>query len=184
MKRVVTALAISLSFSFAMAEEKLSMSASDVALYAEAENPGEMYIFKGEDIFKKELKATESELAKFFGVEESHLAKEIASFPKYMKKVDRVVALDQALQIFMLEKGLTPYKLADKNMVNLLLFVKSLANDENININLEDKHLKEYYKMGEELFNTKRGMRGAYLVTLVIIHKLRDRDLECRICQI
>lgn len=152
-------LALSVATSAALAEEALSMSDADRALYSADENPGDLYIAKGEDIFKQVV-GKPSDLAAFLGVAPKELGKELATYPKFLDKANMVVALDQMLQLYMSTKGLKPYKLSSNEMVMLSSYVKSLANDEKVAINLNDPRVAAYYKEGETLYNQRRGTRG------------------------
>jgi sulfur-oxidizing protein SoxA len=61
----------------------------------------------------------------------------------------------------MIEKKQEPFKLKSGDMFAMLGYVKSLANDEKINIDIAaDEHIKAAYKLGKEVYETKRGGRG------------------------
>ncbi|MGE4296275.1 MAG: sulfur oxidation c-type cytochrome SoxA [Campylobacterales bacterium] len=146
---------------FLMAEEDLSMTEADKAMYEEMteNNPAEIFLMEGEELLSNNV-GGEAGLAKFMGVKEDNLAKELATYPKYVKKIGMVVGIDQLLQAAMAENGKKPFKLASKEMVYMGAYVKSLANEEPINLDLSDKHTKEYLKLGEEVYHTRRGGRG------------------------
>ncbi len=139
--------------------ENLSMSDKDKELYSSDENPGELYVSKGEEIFKKTFGSTD-ELAKFLGVEKSKLPDELATYPKYLPKAGKVVALDQMLQLAMHEKGLKPFKLTSDDMVFMSAYVFSLANDRKLNVDTASEPAKEAYEYGKKIYYTQRGLRG------------------------
>lgn len=139
--------------------DNLSMSDADKQLYSSDENPGDLYVAKGEDIFKKTFGSTKA-LADFLGVEQKALAAEIAAYPKYLKKAGNVVALDGMLQQAMSEKGLKPFKLTSEEMVQMSSFVKSLANGQKIAVDTTSPNAAKYFKLGEQTYMTARGGRG------------------------
>lgn len=159
MKKLALTVTFATLLSLPLAAENLSMSDKDKELYSSDENPGELYVSKGEAIFKKTFKSTE-ELAKFLGVEKSKLAAELATYPKYLPKAGKVVALDQMLQLAMSERGLAPYKLTSDDMVFMSAYVFSLANDQKLNVDTTGEHAKEYYDYGKKIYYTQRGLRG------------------------
>ncbi len=65
MKKLALTAALAALLSCSSFGETLSMSDKDKELYASDENPGDLYVSKGEAIFKKTFGANE-ELAKFF----------------------------------------------------------------------------------------------------------------------
>jgi len=143
------------------AGEQFSMSAADKAMYEEMQenNPAEIYVEEGGEIVEEELGGDEA-LAKFLGVSEKELPKEIAKFPKYVDKLGNVVGLDQVLQAMEVEQGKKRTKLKSGKMFSMLAYVKSLANGEIPNIDLNETHEKESYDLGKKVFMVKRGGRG------------------------
>ncbi|HHB95357.1 MAG TPA: sulfur oxidation c-type cytochrome SoxA, partial [Campylobacterales bacterium] len=138
-----------------------AMSDADRAMYKEMleNNPADIFVDEGSELFE-EL-GDEKALAKFLGVKEKDLAKYIAGFPRYIKKLGNVVGLDQVLQAMQVEQGKKKYKLKSTKMFSMLAYVKSLANDEVPNINTKaDKHIKASYELGKKTFMTPRGGRG------------------------
>jgi len=145
-----------------MAEEKLSMSDADKAMYEEMleNNPADVYVSEGEELIEEQLGGTAG-FAKFLGVDEEELPEYLAGFPRYIEKIGMVVAIDQAIQAAQAANGKTPYKLKSSEMDALGAYVKSLANDVAINIDVTaDKHIKEMYELGKVTFETRRGGRG------------------------
>jgi len=58
-------------------------------------------------------------------------------------------------------QGKEKTKLKSGKMFSMLAYVKSLANDELINIDVEaDEHIKASYALGKKTFMTARGGRG------------------------
>jgi L-cysteine S-thiosulfotransferase len=143
----------------AFAADNLSMSDADKQLYSSDENPGDLYVEKGETLFKKTFGSTKV-LADFLGVQPQDLAAEIASYPKFLPKVGDVVALDGMLQQAMHEKGLVPLKMTSEDMVQMMSYVKSIANGKKVTVDTKSEHAAAYYKLGEETYNTRRGLRG------------------------
>ena len=144
-----------------VAEEKLSMTKADRALYQEMleNNPADIFVEEGAELLD-ELGGEEA-LAKFLGVKEKDLPKYIATFPRYIDKIGMVVALDQMLQASMYDQGKKPYKLKSSEMDALAAFVKSLANGQKIAIDVNaNEHMKKAYKLGKEMFELRRGKRG------------------------
>lgn len=157
-KILLTATALSL-FSLPMMAENLSMSDKDKELYSADENPGDLYVDKGAQIFKKTF-GSEAELAKFLGVESAKLPDELTTYPKYLPKAGMVVSIDQMLQLAMHEKGLKPFSLTSQDMVFMSSYVFSLANDKKMNVDTTGEHAKEYYEYGKKVYHTQRGERG------------------------
>lgn len=157
--KIILTLALFSSLSFC--GEQFSMSDADRALYEEMKenNPADIMLADGEELF--EDIGGEKALAKFLGVSENDLPSYIAGFPRYVKKIGLVVGLDQVLQAMMYDKGKKPFKLKSKKMFNMVAYVKSIANDEKINIDVNaDPYIKAMYKLGKKVFMTKRGGRG------------------------
>ena len=160
MKRVILPLALLVTM--ATAGEQFAMSDADRAMYKEMleNNPADIYVEEGGEILEEQL-GGEAALAKFLGVSEKALPKEIASFPKYVKKLGNVVGLDQVLQAMQIAQGKEKFKLKSGKMFSMLAYVKSLANDEIPNIKIDaDKHIKASYALGKKTFMTARGGRG------------------------
>lgn len=159
MKRAILAAAFAASLVCPAFAENLSMSDKDKQLYSSDENPGELYVSKGEAIFKKTF-GSAAELANFLGVDKTKLSAELATYPKYLPKAGKVVAIDQMLQLAMAEKGLKPFKLTSNDMVFMSSYVFSLANDEKLNVDTTGEHAKEAYEYGKKIYFTRRGARG------------------------
>ena len=159
MKRVILPLALLLTM--ATAGDQFAMSDADRAMYKEMleNNPADIFVEEGGEILEEEL-GGDAALAKFLGVNENDLPKEIATFPKYVKKLGNVVGLDQVMQAMQAEQGKKITKLKDKKMFSMLAYVKSLANEEVPNIDLSEPHEKEAYELGKKTFMTPRGGRG------------------------
>jgi len=138
------------------------MSDADRAMYKEMleNNPADIYVEEGGELFEENLGGEEA-LAKFLGVSEKELPKYIAGFPRYIKKLGNVVGVDQVLQAMEVEQGKERTKLKSGKMFSMLAYVKSLANDEQFNIDINaDKHIKASYDLGKKTFMTARGGRG------------------------
>jgi len=156
------ALTIALVSTMMFAGEQFAMSDSDRAMYAEMleNNPAEIMIESGNESLE-EFAGGEDGLAKFLGVKEDALPKYLAGFPRYIKKLGSVVGIDQVLQALMVKNGHKPFKLKSKDMFNMSSYVKSLANEEKINIDVNaNAHMKEAYRFGKETYEVKRGGRG------------------------
>jgi len=156
------ALLFSLTSSLLLASEQFAMSDADRAMYAEMleNNPAEMDLEAGSEYFDEYCNG-EAGLAKFLGVKEEKLPEYISGFPRYIEKLKMVAGLDQVMQALMSENGHKPFKLKSGDMFGMLGYVKSLANDLPISINVDaNKHMKEAYVLGKEVFETKRGGRG------------------------
>jgi len=159
MKKILLPFAIIATMAYS--GEQFAMSDADRAMYAEMleNNPADIFVEEGSEFFD-EIGAEEG-MAKFLGISEKDLPKYIASFPRYIKKLGNVVGVDQVLQAMQVEQGKKRFKLKSENMFSLLAYVKSLANDEQFNIDITaDKHIKASYKLGEKTFMTPRGGRG------------------------
>jgi len=160
MRRVSLVLALFLSF--ATAGEQFAMSDADRAMYKEMleNNPAEIYVEEGGEILEEELGGEEA-FAKFLGVKEDDLPKYIAGFPRYIKKLGHVVGIDQVLQAMQVEQGKEKTKLKSGKMFSMLAYVRSLANDLQVNLDINaDEHIKASYALGEKMFMTARGGRG------------------------
>jgi len=144
------------------AGEQFFMSDTDRAMYAEMleNNPGEIYVEEGGELLEETL-GGEAALAKFLGVSEEDFPKYIAGFPRYIEKLGNVVGIDQVIQALQVEQGKEKTKLSSGKMFSMLAYVKSLANDELINIDVEaDEHIKASYILGKKTYMTARGGRG------------------------
>ncbi|PHR53906.1 MAG: sulfur oxidation c-type cytochrome SoxA [Arcobacter sp.] len=142
--------------------DQFAMSDADRAMYAEMleNNPADILIGAGEEMLE-EFCGGDAGLAKFLEVSEDNLPAYIAGFPRYIDKLGIVAGLDQVLQGLMVENGHKPFKLKSKDMFAMSAYAKSIANGEAINIGINaNKHMKEAYALGEEVFTTKRGGRG------------------------
>ena len=164
MKKVLLSLAFFSTMAMLQlnAGEQFAMSDADRAMYTEMleNNPADIYVEEGGEIFEETL-GGEAALAKFLELSEKDLPKYIAGFPRYIKKLGNVVGLDQVMQAMQVEQGKEKFKLKDKKMFSMLAYVKSLANDELINIDVEaDEHIKAAYVLGEKTYMTARGGRG------------------------
>jgi len=151
-----------LSNTLLLSEESLSMSASDTAMYQEMleNNPAEIFMADGEMYFDETL-GGEVEFAKYLGIKTDTLNSYIAGFPRYIDTLKAVVSLDQVLQAFQENKKLKAFSLKSEKMKNLLTYVKSMANEEKITIDIKaNKEILSMHSLGEEVFNQKRGGRG------------------------
>ncbi len=159
MKKILLPFAIMATMAYS--GEQFAMSDADRAMYAEIleNNPADIFVEEGSEFFEEI--GDEEALAKFLGVSEKDLPKYIASFPRYIKKLGNVVGVDQVLQAMQIEQGKKRFKLKSENMFSMLAYVKSLANDEQFNIDITaDRHIKASYALGKKTFETKRGGRG------------------------
>ncbi len=155
-------LPLALMVTVATAGEQFAMSDADRAMYKEMleNNPADIFVEEGGEILEEELGGEEA-LAKFLGVSEKELPKYIAGFPRYIKKLSNVVGVDQVMQAMMVEQGKKKLKLKDAKMFSMLAYVKSLANDEQLLIDITaDEHIKASYELGKKNFMTARGGRG------------------------
>jgi sulfur-oxidizing protein SoxA len=155
------ALSIAMLSSLSFGGEQFEMSDADRAMYAEMSenNPADIMVAEGEEILG-DMGGDEA-LAKYLGVSEDDLPTYIAGFPRYIKKFDMVVGLDQVMQAMMHDNGEKPFKLKSKKMFSLLAYTKSIANGEKINIDVNaNSHMKQAYALGEKTYMTKRGGRG------------------------
>ena len=160
-KVIKIALSIAVLSSLSFCDEQFSMSDKDRAMYAEMldNNPADMTVASGEELLS--YMGGPAGLAKYLGVSEEKLPEYIAGFPRYIKKFDMVVGLDQVLQAMMFDGGHKPLELKSGNMFEMVSYVKSLANDVPINIDVNaNQQMKDAYALGEKTFNTKRGGRG------------------------
>jgi len=144
-----------------IAGEQFAMSDKDRAMYAELleANPADIMVAHGEELFEEI--GSDAALAKFLDVSEDDLPKYIAGFPRYVEKLKIVSGLGQVIQALQASQGLKPSKLDSHDSADMLAYVKSLANDEKINIDINaNSHMKAAYALGKEVFETKRGGRG------------------------
>ena len=161
MKKVVLSLALLCTVSFS--GEQFSMSEADKKMYAEMleNNPADIFVSEGEELFEDEFGGEEA-LAKFLEVPQKELAKYLAGFPRYIEKMGNVVGIDQVLQAMQIEQGKKSYDSLDsETIVNTSAYVKSLANDEAINIDIKaNKAMQEAHALGKKLYEMRRGYRG------------------------
>ena len=162
MKKVILSLAFLSTMAMLQlnAGEQFAMSDADRAMYKEMleNNPADIYVEEGGELFEK--LGDEKALAKFLGISEKELPKYIAGFPRYVKKLGNVVGLDQVMQAMEVAQGKEKTKLKSGKMFSMLAYVKSLANDEVMNIDISEAHEKEAYELGKKTFMTARGGRG------------------------
>lgn len=154
-------LGLSLSTALLLAGEQFSMSKGDKKMYEELKenNPADMNVEEGMELFE-EL-GDEAALAKFLEVDEKKLADYIAGFPRYIKKMGNVVGLDQVLQAMQVEQTGKKDALNSESMFSMLAYVKSLANDIKINIDVKaNQEMKDSFALGEKLYTEARGYRG------------------------
>lgn len=157
--KIVLSLALLSSLSFG--GEQFAMSDSDRAMYAEMleNNPADIMVANGEELLGN--LGGDAALAKYLGMSEDKMPEYIAGFPRYIEKFKMVVGIDQVLQAMMHDAGQKPYKLKSSEMFDMLAYVKSLANDVPINIDVNaNQHMKDAYALGKKTFDTKRGGRG------------------------
>jgi sulfur-oxidizing protein SoxA len=143
------------------AEEKLSMSDADKAMYAELleNNPAEMEVGEGEQLFNSLIGS--AAYAKMLGVKEKDLPKMIAGFPRVLKAAGKVVTLSQSLQMALADQGKPVFKLESPEIVKMSAYVKSLANTHKTSIDVKaNAQMKEMMKLGQEVFEERRGGRG------------------------
>ncbi|MBD3796506.1 MAG: sulfur oxidation c-type cytochrome SoxA [Campylobacterales bacterium] len=155
-------LSAALISSLGFAGDQFAMSDKDRAMYAELleANPADINVATGEGLLAENC-GGEAGLAKFLGVSEDELPNYIAGFPRYVEKLKMVAGLDQVMQAIMHDNGKKPFALPSKQMFDMLTYVKSLANDETINIDVNaNPQMKAAYALGKQVFETKRGGRG------------------------
>ncbi|MBE0498669.1 MAG: sulfur oxidation c-type cytochrome SoxA [Campylobacterales bacterium] len=160
MKKTLILLAASAALAFG--GEQFSMSDADRAMYAEMleSNPAEMFVAGGADLLEEHC-GGDAGLAKFLDVSEEKLPEYIAGFPRYVKKLEGVVALDQVLQALMAQNKQKPFALKSAEMFAMSAYAKSIANDVEINIDVTaNAPMKKAYALGKEVYETKRGGRG------------------------
>ncbi|OYZ23138.1 MAG: sulfur oxidation c-type cytochrome SoxA, partial [Sulfurovum sp. 16-42-52] len=164
MKRVILPLALLVTMGTVTvsSSEQFAMSDADRAMYNEMleNNPADIYVEEGGELLEETL-GGEAALAKFLGVSEDELPRYIAGFPRYIEKLGNVVGIDQVMQVMQLEQGKEKWELKDERMFSMLAYVKSLANGEQLNIDIHaDEHMKEAYALGKVTYETPRGGRG------------------------
>ncbi|MFY9143524.1 sulfur oxidation c-type cytochrome SoxA [Sulfuricurvum sp.] len=145
----------------ANAEEKLSMSDADKAMYAELvdNNPAEMDVAEGEQLFADVISM--ENYSKMLGVKEKALPSFIAGFPRYIDAAKKVVTLSQTIQMAAADQGKAVPKLESKEMLKMTAFVKSLANGQKTSIDVKaNAQMKEMMKLGQDVFEQRRGGRG------------------------
>lgn len=155
-------LILSLTCALAMAGEQFSMSDADRAMYAEMleANPADIMVESGNELLEKYC-GGDAGFAKFLGVSEDKLPQYIAGFPRYVEKLGAVVGIDQVIQVIMQEKGFKRLKLKSGDMFSMLAYVKSLADEEAVSIDVNaNPQMKAAYALGKQVFETKRGGRG------------------------
>lgn len=143
------------------AEDQMSMSESDKAMYAEMleNNPAAMDIAEGEELFGRYIGT--ASYAKLLGVKEKELPKFIAGFPRLIKPAGKVITLSQSLQMAMADRNQAVPKLESDEMVKMTAYVKSLANGQKTSIDVKaNKQMQEMMKLGQSVFEERRGGRG------------------------
>jgi len=156
------ALSIALLSSLSFGGEQFAMSDSDRAMYAEMleNNPADIMVENGNELLQ-EFGGGDAGIAAFLNVTEDELPAYIAGFPRYLEDFKQVVGIDQVLQGLMHKNGHKPFKLKSSNMFDMSTYVKTLANDEKSNIDVNaNQHMKDARALGDKTFNQKRGGRG------------------------
>ncbi len=162
MKKIILVTALSAAMLFAADSTQFSMSEADKAMYEEMleNNPADIFVEEGGDFLEEQV-GGEKAVADFLGVSEDALPAYISGFPRYIEKLEMVAGIDQVLQALQAEKGKKPYKLKSKEMFAMSAYVKSLANEEKITIDVEaNEHMKAAYKLGNKVYHEERGGRG------------------------
>lgn len=143
------------------ADEKLSMSEADKQMYQELleNNPAEMDVAEGEQLFGKLISL--DKYAKMLGTSEDKLPKFLAGFPRYIDSAGRVVTIAQTIQMAAAYNDKPVSKLESNEMIKMSAYVKSLANDQATNIDVNaNEHMKKMYALGDKVFHERRGGRG------------------------
>ncbi len=145
----------------AYAEESMSMSAADKAMYDELleNNPADMELSEGESLFGALI--GKAGYAKMMGVSEKALPAYIAGFPRYVDSAKKVVTLSQTIQMAAASQGKEVPKLESPEMLKMTLFLKSLANGQKTAINVKGHpQMKAMMTLGKAVFEQQRGGRG------------------------
>ena len=156
------ALSIALLSSLSFGGEQFAMSDADRAMYAEMleNNPADIMVANGEELLA-EYCGGDAGIAAFLNVSEDDLPAYIAGFPRYLEDFKQVVGIDQVLQGLMSKNGHKPFKLKSSNMFDMSTYVKTLANGEKSNIDINaNQHIKDAHALGKQTFEQKRGGRG------------------------
>lgn len=156
------ALSVALLSSLSFGGEQFAMSDADRAMYAEMleNNPADIMVANGEELLAEFCGGDEG-LAAFLNVSEDDLPGYIAGFPRYIEDFKQVVGVDQVLQGLMSKNGHKPYKLKSADMFDMSTYVKTIANGEKSNIDVNaNQHMKDAYALGKQTFEQKRGGRG------------------------
>lgn len=158
---ISTALVCLALLSAVNAEEKMSMSDADKAMYAEMleNNPAAMDVAEGEEMFNRLIGTTT--YAQVLGVKEKDLPKYLSGFPRVVKAAGKVVTIAQTLQMAMADRAQSVPKLESNEIIKMSAYVKSLANGLKTSIDVKsDKQMQEMMKLGQEVFEQPRGGRG------------------------
>jgi sulfur-oxidizing protein SoxA len=145
----------------ANAEEKLSMSDADKAMYAEMleNNPAAMDVAEGEEMFNRLI--GNAAYAQVLGVKEKDLPNYLSGFPRVVKSAGKVVTIAQTLQMAMSDRGQTVPKLESNEIIKMSAYVKSMANGLKTSMDAKaDKQMQEMMVLGQEVFEQRRGGRG------------------------
>jgi len=156
------ALSVALLSSLSFGGEQFAMSDADRAMYAEMleNNPADIMVANGEELLAEYCGGDEG-IAAFLKQTEDSLPAYLAGFPRYLPEFKQVVGIDQALQGLMSKNGHKPFKLKSSDMFDMSAYVKSLANGEKSNIDINaNPQMKEAYALGKITYMTKRGGRG------------------------
>lgn len=148
------------SASFIYSAKSFTMSQADLDMYfkeALENNPGEIELDEGSEQFEEKI--GEAKLAKYLGVSENDLPTFIAGFPRYVKKAGIVLTIDQLAQAVLKANGKKVPKL--KKLAKMGLYIKSIANDEKVNIDIDaNDQMKAMYALGKTMYTERRGNRG------------------------
>ena len=147
-----------------LAEEKSeSISDADLTLYQGGINPAEILVDNGQELFSAvKGKAGKSCASCHDGQNPSGGSLEgvAANFPKFTKTAGQVTSLQKqvnACETKHMQSELTPLK--SKEMVSMVLYVKSLSEGAPVNVKV-DGEAQKMFELGKLVFEQRRGQRN------------------------
>ncbi|NPA52836.1 MAG: sulfur oxidation c-type cytochrome SoxA [Aquificae bacterium] len=154
-------LTILTTFSIATAQPE-AISPEDWALYQEGINPGEVFAEEiGGELFNKPMGSEKKSCASCHNPDDTKFINQIGKYPKYQKECNKVVSLQQRVQMCQAKYQKTkPFSLKSEQNVALVTYLKYIASGTKIDVDTSSNPVvKDYYEYGKEVFRTKRGKR-------------------------
>ena len=143
----------------------------------EEDNPGELWIDKGKELFHQKRGPKNGSLAQCdFGLGAGKLEGAAAQLPRYFADTDKVQDLESRLVTCMVElqgfkreelikRAISPAGSSGSDIEALALYITSRSNGMKMNVSLRHQKEHDMYKAGEYLFYRRSGQTDFGCVT-------------------